>query len=108
MLLTVTNQLINNSAASLGQRQLIQKFDHGYNCFNKKECIRIGSYLLLSLPDVAPELSELTYFSQLGRTCKLHLHFDLCEEAFQIQATIYMAYDYLLSLQAYLDEVKTN
>ena len=56
----VTNQLINNSAASLGQRQLIQKFDHGYNCFNKKECIRIGSYLLLSLPDVAPELSELT------------------------------------------------
>ena len=60
MLLTVTNQLINNSAASLGQRQLIQKFDRGYNCFNKKECIRIGSYLLLSLPDVAPELSELT------------------------------------------------
>lgn len=107
MLLTVTNQLINNSAASLGQRQLIQKFDHGYNCFNKKECIRIGSYLLLSLPDVAPELSEFKP-SQLGRTCKLHLHFDLCEEAFQIQATIYMAYDYLLSLQAYLDEVKTN
>ena len=27
MLLTVTNQLINNSGASLGQRQLIQKFD---------------------------------------------------------------------------------
>ena len=26
----------------------------------------------------------------------------------KIQATIYMAYDYLLSLQAYLDEVKTN
>lgn len=95
MLLTVTNQLINNSEASLGQRQLIQKFDHGYNCFNKKECIRIGSYLLLSLPDVAPELSEFKP-SQLGRTCKLHLHFDLCEE------------DYLLSLQAYLDEVKTN
>ena len=60
MLLTVTNQLINNSTASLGQRQLIQKFDHGYNCFNKKDCMRIGSYLLLSLPDVAPELSELT------------------------------------------------
>ena len=60
MLLTVTNQLINNSGASLGQQQLIQKFDHGYNCFNKKECIRIGSYLLLSLPDVALEPSELT------------------------------------------------
>ena len=60
MLLTVTNQLINNSGASLGQRQLIQKFDYGFNCFNKEECIRIGSYLLLSLPDVAPELPELT------------------------------------------------
>ena len=60
MLLTVTNQLINNSAASLGQRQLIQKFDYGFNCFNKKECMRISSYVLLSLP-VVPEPSKLTW-----------------------------------------------
>ena len=60
MLLTVTNQLINNSGASLGQRQLIQKFDYGFNCFNKKDCMRIGSYVLLSLP-VVPEPSKLTW-----------------------------------------------
>ena len=53
-------QLINNSGASLGQRQLIQKFDYGFNCFNKKDCMRIGSYVLLSLP-VVPEPSKLTW-----------------------------------------------
>lgn len=44
----------------MGQRQLIQKFDYGFNCFNKKDCMRIGSYVLLSLP-VVPEPSKLTW-----------------------------------------------
>ena len=38
----------------------------------------------------------------------MHLHFGLFKETFPIQATICMAYNYLLSLQSYLDEVKTN